>query len=175
MTTKHDSLLASNLGFDARDLAENRAGRLSEKQAMALQAERQKNNNIIAGILLAMTAIFVPVTFAAFNDDGAGTALIVGAVYLGVAALFYTFMRSTTHAITADLNEGRVEAVQGPIQCYTSGERTNYNLRIGEVLFANVKQQVYVAFKHLDVYTLYYVPTSKHIVAAEHVSDGSNQ
>jgi membrane-anchored glycerophosphoryl diester phosphodiesterase (GDPDase) len=168
MTTKHDSLLASNLGFDEYDMEENRAGRLSEKQAAALKLLRLKTNLALVAALVMLTVILGPLFMSTMNWNTA-VAVAVAALYLSLAALFYTFMRSTTHAITADLNAEHIEGAQGQIQCYIS--RRSYTLRMGDVTFSNIAQNVYTAFRHLEVYTVYYTPHSKHLLAAEAVAD----
>ncbi|NWF70857.1 MAG: hypothetical protein HXY40_17365 [Chloroflexi bacterium] len=169
MNAKPDSILASGLDFTEDDLQANRAGQLSARQAQKLLTRHRNTTQTMLGLMLMATLFFVPLAFfAAIDTRDITPGVLLGAVWLGAIALLSAVIRSSD-AAKVDIANGLVMAVQGPVQCYTtsSSSSTQYNLRVGELTFERVDQNVYIAFKHLDIYTLYYTPQSKTIVAAE--------
>jgi hypothetical protein len=172
MQIRYFNVLAANLDFDDHDLAENRAGHLSEKQAAKLKLLRKKENRDVITFMLVMLLVCGPLTLVLVMNSIDIFGWICGGLYLCILGVGPVFWYLSHRAITADLNAGRIEAVQGPIQCYehvvnTKNAHIIYSVRIGDVKFNRVTQEVYTAFRHLEVYTVYYTPHSKHLLAAE--------
>ncbi len=170
MNGAHDNILASGIGFNDADLAANREGRLSEKQAERLLKARRNTVQGMVGIMVLLTVILLPLAVLGQAQTGsAQVSIVIGLVWLGLMGLFLAIIRSG-QAVQADAWRGQVEIVRGPVQCYTSSQGdsgTQYNLRVGDVTFHKVDRDAYIAFKHLDAYIIYYTPQSKQIVAAE--------
>ena len=60
MNGAHDNILASGIGFNDADLAANREGRLSEKQAERLLTARRNTVQGMVGIMVLLTVILLP-------------------------------------------------------------------------------------------------------------------
>jgi hypothetical protein len=167
MKNKRDSILATGIGFDDADLDANRAGHLTPKQIERLLAENRTTNQGLVGIMIFLSVIFLGLGLMGLNDTGnSGIAWVMALVWLGMVALFGSLIWDNRR-VQDEIRQGQVESVQGPVQCYTGGKNARYNCRVGDLIFSGIRQEVYTAFRHLDVYTLYYLPRSKRIVAAE--------
>lgn len=173
MNGAHDNILASGIGFDEADLAANREGRLSEKQAERLLKARRNTVQGMVGIMVLLTVILLPLAVLGQAQTGSPqVSIVIGLVWLGLMGLFLAIIRSG-QAVQVDVRRGQVEAVRGAVQCYTSSKGESgmqYNLRVGDLTFNRVERDAYIAFKHLDAYIIYYTPQSKQIVAAERLA-----
>src|SRR5215472_15833691 len=157
------------------DLEANAAGGLSEKQRHnlgALSRYRRRNTATIALFFLAGAAIlmFAPNPRASLKQRGliaAGAGLI--AAFLIVRAV------TGNDALTRDLQESRVESVEGAIgKRRVSGGRTRstYYLDVGERSF-NVGSGWYHDAPDAGWVRVYYLPLSKTIVNLERIPNAS--
>jgi hypothetical protein len=170
MKSKRDSILATGIGFDETDLDANRAGHLTQNQIERLLAESKATSQGLVGVMIFLSVIFLGIGLTGITDPGnSGLAWVMALVWLGMVALFGSVIRDN-HRVQDEIQQAQVEAVQGPVQCYTGGKNGRYNCRVGDLVFSSIRQEVYIAFRHLDVYTIYYLPRSKRIVAAEALS-----
>lgn len=168
MSATPDPILAKSIGFDDDDLRQNRAGRLSMSQANRLQSTQQNTSYGLIGAALLISIFMLPIIIEVMRSGGILPGLIMGLIWLGITGALVTISRRDAGKMAADLANARVEKAQGIVQCYTSGSKaTRYNLRMGDLLFENVPQNLYIGFKHLEAYTLYYTPQTHRIVAAE--------
>ncbi len=173
MTNKHHSILAAGIGFDENDLEAKRNGRLTRQQAERLLEKRKQSTlnttwwllpgGVVLGGLFLVGAVSTRQLAFAFLAGGVGLGLI----------LYFRGVHSAEKRLREAIARGVVEAGQGAIQCSSSNDGkygTSYRLRLGDLQFDYVSQEVYLAFRHLDGYTLYYLPQSKTIVSAEALS-----
>ncbi|MBL8162609.1 MAG: hypothetical protein JNJ61_11535 [Anaerolineae bacterium] len=168
MSANADPILARSIGFDDDDLRQNRAGRLSVAQAQRLQSAQTKTGYGLIGVAGLLSLLMLPIALGVASSGDILSGLIIGFIGLGIIGALVMISRQDARKLAADIASGHVETAQGLIQCYTtSSESTRYNLRMGELLFMNVPQTLYIGFKHLEPYTLYYTPNTLQIVAAE--------
>lgn len=176
MSAKRQSILASGIGFDETDLLANRSGRLTPRQIDRVRQNRKQSTyGVTALLLMAAVSLVGMVVVGIFVSQRLDLLWLVAAVTLGLT-LYFMAVRGGNRRFQTDLERRQVEAVQGAVQCFTSNTRSapaEYNLRVGDITFRGVRQETYLAFRHLDVYTLYYLPESKTIVSAEIVADSS--
>jgi hypothetical protein len=168
MSTRPDPILARSIGFDDDDLRQNRAGRLSARQAQKLQSAQVNQGHGLIGVVVLISVFMLPITIGVISSGDIVSGLIIGLLWLGISGALVTISRQDARKLAADIANGRVETAHGLVQCYTSGsEKVRYNLRMDDLIFESVPQSVYIGFKHLEPYTLYYTPTTRQIVAAE--------
>ncbi len=172
MSLKNQNELFERLGFDEKDLDDNRKNRLSYQQSKKLIAAAQKTKLVILGILFLSGIILLPLSHVIQAQPGnfaTGVSILVGWV-IWAGLLVFRLQRGDSYS--ADVTQGRVDTVRGEVECSasaTSNRRIHYQLRVGTTTFEKVEPTVYEAFNHKDSYTIYYAPCSKMIVAAEHL------
>lgn len=80
-----------------------------------------------------------------------------------VSILWGSFIRFTN-----DIHENQVESLSGRVILDTDQNRRNFTLTIDQEKF-KLSRKVYLRFKHLDTYTIYYAPRTRIILSAEPV------
>ncbi len=168
MSANADPILARSIGFDDDDLRQNRAGRLSAAQAQRLQSAQTKTGYGLIGVAGLLSLLMLPIALGVASSGDILSGLIIGFIGLGIIGALVMISRQDARKLAADISDGQVKRALGLVQCYTSGSKaTRYNLRIDDLIFENVPQSLYIGFKHLEPYTLYYTPNTLQIVAAE--------
>lgn len=167
------------LGFDQEDLAANRSGKLSPKQAKRIR-NAQRINSIIfagAGVLAILISISLFSALAAssnrFNNNTAKFGF--PAVALGFIAWgsFKISAQKTGH--TVQCVRGRVRFIKvekvipekkpNGLWLYRTVE--DYQLRVGKIMFENVNHRIFNVLQEQDIYTFYYTKESKDILSVE--------
>ncbi|MBK8029105.1 MAG: hypothetical protein IPK17_06245 [Chloroflexi bacterium] len=161
--------LMTALGFNADDLAANRAGSLSTGQAARLRKNWRRQ--LTVSIILVIVLMFVATTLLFLgqrNDSGAltfvGMAItVINGVIVGVGAQSYL-------RLSGDLRVGSVIATSGVVKRVVrvaSGRATSYVIRVGDGGDVNVSKVVFNAFEEGQRYTLYRAAASKALLSAE--------
>lgn len=158
--------LANANRFSLEDLKINQEGHLSK---------HQENRLLLTAILYlagcvssaAFFGVFIPQIRSAVSETGLVFALSIGSV------LLLRFGWSTANLI-ADLWQGRVEMVQGPVA--VQHRRTKYSISYYYVCDAHrfqVSSSAYRALLEQPAYRIYYVPHSKKLVSIEPIHPAS--
>lgn len=174
-----DVELQNVLGFDQEDLAANRSGKLSPKQAKRIQNAQRLNSMIFAGagILAILIATGLFSTFATSSNRFNNSTAKFGfpAVALGFIA-WGSFKISTQKTVEiVQCVRGRVRFVKvekvipekkpNGLWLYRTVE--DYQLRVGNVMFENVNHRILNVLQEQDIYTFYYTKDSKDILSVE--------
>lgn len=144
------------------DLQVNAIGQISDGQRA--RANNQRLRWLGFGVIF-----LVVIGFVMMQGRGTGSPLIL---FIVAGVLVYPGL--PIFRITADLNDGRVEAVTGPatlssqrrMSVNMGSSRSFYYVTIEEQSFS-VSAKVQLAFSEGQTYTLYYLPRSKFMVGAE--------
>jgi hypothetical protein len=167
-----DEELAYGLHFDGSDLAANRAGYLSERQAFEL-LDRKKGYWIDTSIACVRGIILLcvgPLAFA-FLEPSMLFPVFVLLFFAGYFAYLAWQKRKTNIQIENDFSQGAVAVSSGRVILDTrqrgkSGANIEYTLTIGNDTF-KLDKQAFLRFKHLEHYTVYFAPLSRVILSAE--------
>jgi hypothetical protein len=182
-----DVELQNLLGFDQDDLAANRKGKLSPRQAKRIRNAQRLNSIIFAGagIIAIVVAISVISTLTASqNDVGTRTARI------SLPAIGLGFIAWGSFKISTQKVDSTVRCVRGKVRfikvteivsekkpnglwLYRSVE--DYQLQIGSVIFDNVNRKMFDILEEQEIYTFYYSKDSKDILSAEYVAKGKQE
>lgn len=180
MSRDHDTALARAFGFDAADLAANRAGRLSPDQAAGFAAMARMGRR--SGPRMAIVFGVLLVAGVAAGLAGSHTAITPAlvAITVGIAAvpgtIFLIAYRSQRKRLGA-WEQPQVRTVEGPARAWSPFDDT-YRLEVadparGPVRFAVLWDQTDV-FHEGVVYRVHHlVPGSGHpvILSIETVAD----
>lgn len=168
--TKYERHLMDAIGFDAGDLAVNRAGTFSEDQRRKLENWRMFWTLGLAAAVIVGAGVSA-ILFLAFLFAPQAVALKIAAglvvIILACVAL-YAFCWFKRADYLDDLDERLVYATEGRVRLALDEGRNNarYLVSVGSLTFV-VGKQAFLAFKNGDPYRIYYAPNSKRIVAAE--------
>jgi hypothetical protein len=174
-----DVELQNILGFDHEDLAANRRGHLSPKQAKRIKNTQRLHSVLFAGAgivaVLVITSLFS--TFATPSNRFGNTTAKIGLPAVGLG-----FIAWGSFKISAQKADQTVQCVRGRVR-FIKVEKvipekkpnglwlyrsiSDYELRVGNRAFENVNQKIFSALKEQDIYTFYYTKESKDILSAE--------
>lgn len=163
-----ETTLMQALGFTADDLAQNRAGRLSEMQDYRLRVRRQRAALIGVGIVLVAAVIATGFIFVGRREANGILSLVGIGVTLCSAALTGVFTRYWLR-LNADIRGGKVLAAAGTLQRVVkplSRSVANYAIKIGEAEIF-VSREAFEAFEHQQPYTLYRAPYTGTLLSVE--------
>ncbi len=172
MTEKLDTSnrrLMQLLGFDADDLRANQTGQLSDRQRSRLLAIRRRVLLINLAILLVV--IFVAALLIFLGGRGSPILTLVGIGLTLLNALVMGFFVRSMLRLTADLQAGEVETLNGKAAHTVrvmARRATLYIVRIGEREIV-VDQSVFESFASDARYRVYRAPRSGVLLAAEAV------
>jgi hypothetical protein len=169
---EYQSLLMKAVGFSASDLPPNRNGQLSEAQCRRLSSIRTQNAlkySVLAIVFGSFTVLFQ--VAPSWKHSSSST---IATVFFGaLVALFVFGLIAGQQQFASDLKQGRVCSVTGLAILESEVQRRNryevqtrYFMTIQNTKF-KLSKKLYVAFKHLEPYTVYYAPNSKIILADE--------
>jgi hypothetical protein len=170
-------LLCAAQRLAAETLVENRRGRMAEAQKMALRSADQGSTWIRFLLLGALCAFFAAGGFLDLLPKGkVGTLETLGAAALAllfiVSGIGSLVSRQRLGAATRlDMEEGRIEAVDGPLQKSISATRhqaVSRKLEIGPRTF-NItdRAELYAVLVPGFVYRAYLAPRSGQLLAIE--------
>ena len=161
--------LATEIGFTADDLAANRAGELSERQAYTLRLRRRRS--IAIGLVILLVVIFVATLFLfAGTREGGSVILSIIGVALTVcnAALMGVFARYWMR-LTGDIQRGEAMAYTGELERVlkpVSRRVVNYMIRVEEAEVF-VSKEAFELFEHEAPYTIYRAPYTGPLLSVE--------
>jgi hypothetical protein len=161
-----DKGLASVLYFDGSDLAANRNGEMSESQAAHLHNQRQN-----FWFEIGAAAVFIVLTVLSFLASE-----VIGAMALFVLLVIllpYLVWRKheQNKRINYDIEDGKVWFAMGQVildQHSPNGRVSSmrYMMTVSSTTF-ELNKDVFLRFKHLDYYNIYFAPLSRIILSAE--------
>jgi hypothetical protein len=160
--------LMTALGFTAEDLAQNRAGQMSEIQRYNLSVRRQRA--VVTGIVILLLVTFVA-TFLIFiggrQDSPILTVIGIGvtilnAVLAGIFARYWFRLSADISSGTAQAASGTLERVIKPV----NRRVMNYVIRVGEAEVF-IPREVFDVFAHRTPYTIYRTPHTGTLLSAE--------
>lgn len=159
--------LRTALDFDDADLAANREGKLSLRQAERLRATRQRNVRIGAALVLALIVISSGLLYLA----AAQKSLILNLVGVGVtlcnAALLGVNVRGILR-LSSDIDRGEVQTLTGRVKhtIRVTGRVATYIVRIDQQELVLTKP-VFFALREDQRYRLYRSPEARVLLAGE--------
>lgn len=162
----HDLMTA--LDFTAADLDSNRHGTITERQQAVLRDKRlrQVRSLLLWGVYMGVMALLY--FFA--QPDRPTTPLLSWAitVLFGIGALGYLGAATAKwRAISAELRNGAVQSVEGPVALEKKVRGGGFRrLRVGGVVF-DISKAESLTFQNEAPYKVYYMPSSKIVVAVE--------
>ncbi len=167
---KYERHLMDAIGFDAGDLAVNRAGTFSETQRRKLENWRMFwSLGLAAAVIVgASMSTFLFLAFL-LAPQAAALKIAAGMVVIILACVaLYAFCWFKRADYLDDLEECIVYSAEGFVRLTLDEGRNNarYLVSVGTLTFI-VSKQAFLSFKNGDPYRIYYAPNSKHIVAAE--------
>lgn len=163
------------LGFDERDLAMNRRGRISANQVARLTKARQSyapSGNLIFALGAVLVLVLALVIGAArLSNQVIDTLTLTFLVFVVLA--FSAWQRFDR--IAADIRTEEAAEVEGRIELsmHTTWHADSYFVRVGSMRF-KVTQQEFLVFKNGDPYRIFYAANSKRILSAEWLREDDN-
>jgi len=159
--------LAEALAFTAEDLAANRAGRLSQRQAEWLRRQERRAGRIVILFTLGMAA--VPAIALIIFALGRNMPMIGMSVFLlvGLPLLGYWVADNERRKWRRDRETGVAASVYGQV---TAGGQPPRYLRIENLQFALTPKKL-AAFEMGAAYSIYYTPRTRVILSAERPPD----
>lgn len=163
-----DEKLSRALGFNAQDLAANRAGWISEAQRTRLEANRRRLLFRVGTYAIGLIAIVIGWTFALNILTQMETILLVAAfaallLALGVLMSITMQIFQSWQALRIDIRVEEVRAAAGLV--LIQQEHNSYTLTIERKTF-KLNATSAAAFRHLNAYIVYYTPQSRTILSA---------
>lgn len=160
--------LQQALRFSDDDLSANRQGRLSEMQHYRLRVRRRRSIGV--GVLAILVAAFIAtlLIFAGGRSDNAILVMVGIGVTLCSAALTGVFARYWLR-LSAAIRSGEVAVTSGEVERVVrpvTRRVVNTLIRVGDVEMF-VARETFDTFTHHGRYTLYRVPTTGELLAAE--------
>jgi hypothetical protein len=184
------------LDFDEDDLVANRECRLSPKQEKRIKETELLNGRIFkgAGIILILitlvnaysvilTAIKQGFSLSTISQSDIAAMVIA----IGIPGLFLSFVAWGAFKIAAYRADHSVQPVRGKVRFVKVGKiisekRPNgslsyqmieeYGLRVGNVNFENVNQNIMTFIEPGDIYAFYYIRDSRDILSVELLAKG---
>lgn len=189
-----DLELQKLLGFNEGDLAANRMGRMSARQAKELEESSQslKKYGMWIGIALVLLALGIS-AFIYYQEVRAASAanramdymhvipgVITVVLVLGVFAAISFAIAFVKINTTLGKAEGKVNFVKvEKRESYKTASGSTsyrdvqqYELRVGDTNFNNVPEEYLNVIEEGDIYAFYYLKEAKHILSAERISTG---
>ncbi len=170
-----EAQLKGYLSFDDADLAANRAGKLSAKQAKKINELEAWTNNFIRwvfviSLIVGLGFAYLAVTISPGWWVGAGILLVLAAWML--KGMFNKVDDSVQKA------EGRVEFVKverlsgSPTDAqHTRHTVSSYEMRVGGDTFSNANPAL-TEYMQGDVFAVYYTKATRKILSVEFISKG---
>jgi hypothetical protein len=152
------------------DLKANRAGYLSERQAVAL---RRKRNRRLFMFRYSATTAFLMTFLIALPAFYANTTIertlycLVPLIALSVGIVFLRRIMQFRARINRDLRHGRVEMSEG-YALLEARSHADHQVSIDDLTF-RVSADEFRSFRDYQMYRVYYTPAAWMIVAAEHI------
>jgi hypothetical protein len=170
------SLLMEELKFGNLELRANQKGVLTDSQSILLREKRSNQTaQIVVGILLwsMFSFLFVPAMIGGLGYMLARYTLLAALiaaipVYVWIGLLIRLWIQ-----VSADLRNCRVESIRGPVilDQRRAGKRSFvYHLIVRSEIDRmdfTVEKNIFLVFKPLETYAIYYAPNSKIILSAE--------
>lgn len=174
--------------FDEADLSANRNGRLSERQARVIQESSAKAKRYGTAIGVGLVLLAAAISYGLYTQVGQdGTTLgdVIGGiitvcVIFGVFASISFWIAFMKLDLTLASVEGRVNFVKVEkterTKSATGSTHTRtvqvYELRVGDVNFHNVPEKLLNWMEEGDIYAVYFLKASNHILSLERISKG---
>jgi hypothetical protein len=165
--------LMAALGFDADDLAANRAGELGPRQRQMLTNRRRLQGWLLTlGVALTLIAVVLVlrVRLGGSLVFWVAAAVTIWALGFGPAQSLFRWM-----GYDRDVKRGTVRAAEGRLALKVDGRRRlRYTLTLGGQSWelGPLQKHIFQAFEDGAAYSLYYAPGSRTILAAERLRDG---
>ena len=161
------SALMTAMQFSEADLAENRRGALSPKQAARLQSSRQRQL-IVALVLFVSLVIAATVLIYTGQRSGNPILGLAGAALILINAVVVGTMGRGYMRVGGDLRPGNIEVLAGHSErvLQRGRQRDNYLIRIDGASL-RVTQEIFLGFQHERPYRVYRAPHSGLLLSAE--------
>ncbi len=171
---KYEDHLMSAFACDEGDIETNKAGYLSRRQHDRLRRQRQQATSIWTLVVLLELlgfAFILPMAFTGYPIQLITSPLFF-MVLIGLLGVYFGYR---AYNYGADLNENRVDSVEGTIDLTVSAAQYTvaYLMTIDTLRFTLTKAQ-YSALKNGDPYRVYYTRYSKKVLAVEWLRDGED-
>lgn len=162
-------LLAQAIGFSDVDLSANRDGKLSISQVAMLKRRRDRVMYIAIVAFFGLTILATLFLFIGSKPDGSVILTVIGIGLTICNALVVGIFFRAWLRMNADIQVGCVLAVTGKLERVLkpfNRRVMNYMIRI-ETVEMYVTKEMFKAFEHHAVYTLYWTPYNRILVSAE--------
>lgn len=167
MSAENTLSLAEALGFSDQDLAENRAGRMSDAQKQHLRRGWRRTLWIVGALVPAFGLLATILLFMA-QRNGSSILSVIGVLVTLINAVIVGLGAQSYLRTSGDINQGNVAELSGVVNhtIRVSGRVLTYVLKIeGQEVI--VPKPVFLAFEDNKPYRLYRAPASKILLAAE--------
>lgn len=175
--------------FNEADLSANRKGRLSEKQSNTIQEGSAKVKRYGVGIGVGLILIAAAISYGIYSQVGQGGTSLVDVIggmitvclIFGVFALIsfwvaFVKIDLTLANVVGKVNFIKVEKTERT-KSATGSTHTRtvqvYELRVGDVKFHNVPEKLLNWMEEGDIYAVYFLKASNHILSLERISKGN--
>lgn len=185
--------------FDEFDLTENRAGKISSKQLDALITEEKKVKRFYAWLTIVLVLGYLALAYAILKSAVPApltlehifslkpsylTQLLIGigvpGFILGIFVAIFVGMVRIKGQYILDKVEGEVNFVKVEKTTHTKSASGStytrtfqvYELRVGKVKFHDVPEKLLNWMEEGDIYAVYFLKASNHILSLERISKG---
>ncbi len=174
-----DVELQNVLGFDEEDLAANRRGRLSTRQAKRIRNAQRLHSMIFAGvgILSILAGISMISAFTAPQNRFGNTTAMIGLPVIALVFIAWGSSRISTQKVdeTVRCIRGKVRFIKiekvipekKPNGMWLYRTVEDFQLQVGNIIFENFNHRIFKAIKEQEIYTFYYAKNSRDILSAE--------
>jgi hypothetical protein len=153
--------------FTESDLERNRVGFLGEQQQEQMKNQFSNSASLYSGVY-AIAGVFgflVLITLASTQISYKAAGIWIGLLVLVVLGL-RVLIRNLRQPLEDDLKDGRVRIAEGVVKLDIDQNGSGYSLLIGDQTFS-LTTKMFLAFKNLEPYRVYYLPYTRTIVSAE--------
>jgi hypothetical protein len=147
------------LDFTWEDLAENRAGRLSERQQQRLSGQYRRNSLLLAMLVAVMILLYFLYLNLQIDQKTVIIPIGIGLIF-GICLFMLQFVQ-----FFVDARRGIVKSVRGEARYVRSGKNSvATHLKIEEI---PILVDIVGGFEEGKPYLVYYAPWSKNAMSAE--------